>query len=86
MGFLGWIVLGGLAGWIASMIMGTDKSMGLLANIFVGIIGALIGGFLVSLLGGEGVNGFNPWSLLVAVLGSIVLLWIVKAVRGGDKA
>lgn len=83
MGLLSWIILGGLAGWIASMVMGTDKSMGILANIFVGVIGALIGGFIVSLFGGEGVNGFNVWSLIVAVLGSIVLLWIVKAVRGG---
>lgn len=82
MGILSWIILGGLAGWIASMVMSTDKSMGVLANIFVGIIGALIGGFLVSLFGGEGVTGFNLWSLIVAVLGSIVLLWIVKAVRG----
>ena len=83
MGLLSWIILGGIAGWIASMVMGTDKSMGVLANIFVGVIGALIGGFIVSLFGGEGVTGFNVWSLVVAVLGSIVLLWIVKAVRGG---
>ncbi len=86
MGFLSWIIIGGLAGWIASKVMGTDKSMGVMANILVGVIGALIGGFVVSMLGGEGVNGFNVWSLLVAILGSIILLWIVKAVRGGDKA
>lgn len=83
MGIIGWIILGGLAGWIASMIMGTDKSMGVLANIAVGIVGALIGGFLVSLFGGSGVTGFNIWSFVVAVLGSIILLGIVKAVRGG---
>ena len=86
MGLLSWIILGGIAGWIASMVMGTDKSMGILANIFVGVIGALIGGFIVSLFGGEGVNGFNVWSLVVAVLGSIILLWIVKAVRGDGTA
>lgn len=85
MGILSWIIIGGLAGWIASMIMDTDKSMGMLANIIVGIIGALIGGFLVSLLGGQGVTGFNLWSLIVAVLGSIVLLGIVKAMRGGGS-
>jgi uncharacterized membrane protein YeaQ/YmgE (transglycosylase-associated protein family) len=85
MGILSWIIIGGLAGWIASMVMSTDKSMGMFANIVVGIIGGLIGGFLVSLFGGSGMTGFNIWSLLVAVLGSIVLLAIVKAVRGGDK-
>ncbi len=85
MGILSWIIIGGLAGWIASMVMNTDKSMGMLANIVVGIIGGLIGGFLVSLFGGSGMTGFNIWSLVVAVLGSIILLGIVKAVRGGDK-
>jgi len=83
MGIISWIVLGGLAGWIASMIMGTDKSMGVMANIFVGIVGALIGGFLLSVFGGSGVTGFNIWSLAVAILGSIILLGIVKAARGG---
>lgn len=86
MGWLGWIVLGGLAGWIGSKIMKTDESMGLMANIIVGIIGGLLGGFLFNLLGGSGVTGFNVWSLLVAVVGSVVLLAIVKAFRGGDKA
>ncbi len=83
MGLISWIVIGGLAGWIASMVMDTDKSMGLMANIIVGIIGGLIGGFVVSLFGGAGMTGFNVWSLLVAVLGSVILLAIVKAVRGG---
>ena len=82
MGVIGWIVLGGLAGWVASMIMKTDKSMGVLANIIVGIVGALVGGFLVSLFGADqGVNGFNLWSFFVALLGSVILLWIVKALR-----
>lgn len=81
MGFIGWIVLGGLAGWVASMIAKTDKDMGVLANIAVGIIGGFIGGFVVSLLGGEGVNGFNIYSFLVALLGAVILLWIVKAIR-----
>jgi len=81
MGLLGWIILGGLAGWVASMVMKTDKSMGVFANIIVGIVGALIGGFIVSLVGGEGVTGFNVWSFLVALLGSIILLAIVKAAR-----
>lgn len=83
MSILAWIVVGGLAGWIASKIMHTDESQGILANIVVGIIGALLGGFLLSLFGGNGVSGFNFYSLLVAVIGSCILLWIVRLVRGG---
>ena len=82
MGFLGWIVLGGLAGWIASMIAKTDESMGVLMNIVVGIIGAFIGGFLFNMFGGEGVTGFNFYSFLVALVGAVVLLMIVRAVSG----
>lgn len=75
-----WIVLGGLAGWIASMIMGTNRQQGLLMDIVVGIVGAIIGGYLVSLVG-LGTGGFI-WSLLVAVLGAVILLWIMRMVRG----
>lgn len=76
-----WIIIGGLAGWIASKIMNTDASMGPIANIVVGIIGAFIGGFLFSLLGGSGFTGLNIYSFLVALVGAIVLLAILKAVR-----
>lgn len=82
MGIIGWIVLGGLAGWVASMIAKTDGSMGILANIVVGIIGAGIGGFLFNILGGEGVNGFNLYSFVVALIGAVILLMIVRAVTG----
>jgi uncharacterized membrane protein YeaQ/YmgE (transglycosylase-associated protein family) len=58
--------------------MKKNRSMGAFANIAVGIIGAFIGGFLVNIFGGEGVTGFNVWSLLVAVVGAIVLLWIIN--------
>lgn len=86
MGIIGWIVLGGIAGWIASIITGTNAQMGLVANIVVGIIGGLIGGFLFSLVGGADVTGFNLWSLFVAVIGSVILLAIVRAMRGGKAA
>jgi uncharacterized membrane protein YeaQ/YmgE (transglycosylase-associated protein family) len=76
-----WIVLGGLAGWIASLVMGRDAQMGLLANIIVGIIGALIGGFLMNQFGQAGVTGFNIYSLLVAIGGAIVLLFLYGLVR-----
>lgn len=82
MGLIGWIVLGGLAGWVASMIMGNDKQQGLLGNIIVGIIGAGIGGFVVSLIGGEGITGFNIWSFVVALLGAIILIWLWRLITG----
>lgn len=82
MGIIGWIVLGGIAGWIASIIMGKDAQMGIVANIIVGIVGGLLGGFLFSLIGGSDVNGFNLWSLFVAVVGSVVLLGIVRMFQG----
>lgn len=81
MGILSWIVLGGLAGWIASMFAKTNESMGIFANIIVGIIGALIGGFVFGLFGGSDVTGFNLYSLLVATVGAFILLMIIKAVR-----
>lgn len=82
MGIIAWIILGALAGWIASMIMKTDAEQGAVANIVVGIIGALVGGFLVGMLGGSDVTGLNLYSLLVAVLGAVVTLFVYKAVTG----
>lgn len=81
MGIIAWIIFGGLAGWIASMIASTNAEQGLLGNIIVGILGALVGGFLFQLLGGEGITGFNIWSMIVAVAGSVLLLLIFKTVR-----
>lgn len=78
-----WIVVGALAGWIASMIMRTDASMGALANIIVGILGAFLGGWVVSLFTTPPEPGaLNFGSVLTAILGSVILLAIVKAVRG----
>lgn len=85
MGIIGWIVLGGLAGWVASMFVGTDKQQGLLGNIIAGIIGGVVGGWLFSLLGGAGVTGFNIWSFVVALIGAVVVLLIWKAIRGRGK-
>jgi uncharacterized membrane protein YeaQ/YmgE (transglycosylase-associated protein family) len=76
MGILTWIILGAIAGWIASMIMKTNASQGLLTDVIVGIVGALVGGFVFNLLGAGGVSGFNVYSLLVAVVGSVILLWV----------
>jgi uncharacterized membrane protein YeaQ/YmgE (transglycosylase-associated protein family) len=76
-----WIVLGALAGWIASMLMGRNAQMGAGANIIVGIIGAVIGGFLMNAVGGPGVTGFNLYSILVAIGGAVVLLFLVGLFR-----
>lgn len=78
MGILAWIIIGALAGWIASILMGTNEQMGAGANIVVGIVGALIGGLLFNLLGDEGVTGLNLWSLFVAIIGATILLALVK--------
>lgn len=82
MGIIAWLIVGGLAGWIASMIMGKNEQMGLVANIIVGIIGAFIGGFVMNALGGNGdMTGINIASIFVAVLGSVILLAILKAIK-----
>lgn len=75
-----WILLGGVAGWIASIIKGTRAQMGLSANIIVGIIGAFIGGWLLGLLGVGPATGFNLPSIFVAVVGAVVLLTLLNAV------
>ena len=77
-----WLLFGALAGWIASKIMKTDAQMGALANIVVGIIGAFIGGFLYRTLTGNMVEGFNLVSLVIAIVGAVILLAIVKALTG----
>jgi uncharacterized membrane protein YeaQ/YmgE (transglycosylase-associated protein family) len=84
MGIIAWLIFGGLAGWIASMIMGTNAQQGLLMNIIVGIVGAFIGGFLFSLLTGRPNQfDFNIGSFVVAVIGAVVLLAILNFFRRG---
>jgi uncharacterized membrane protein YeaQ/YmgE (transglycosylase-associated protein family) len=82
MNILAWIVLGALAGWIASIIMRRNKQMGAIANIVVGIIGAFIGGYIMDFFGAQGFTGFNVQSLLVAILGAVILLWLVNLISG----
>ena len=81
MSILSWIIIGALAGWIASKIMGIDEQQGGLGNIIVGILGGVIGGWIMSFIGKTGVNGFSLWSFIVALIGSIVLIAIFKAIR-----
>lgn len=80
MNLLLWIVLGALAGWVASLIMKTDAQQGAIMNIVLGIVGALVGGFIMSLFGLEGVTGFNLYSILVSILGAVVLVWLGRMV------
>ncbi len=81
MGIILWIIFGALVGWVASLIMKSDAEQGALMNIIVGIVGAVIGGWLMSVLGETGVSGFNVYSFLVALLGACALIAIVRAVR-----
>ena len=84
MGILSWIILGGIAGWLASVIMRNNASMGVLANIIVGIIGAFLGGFVMNLIGAQAdITGFNLESFLVALVGSVILLAIINLIRRG---
>ena len=82
MDILLWIVLGAVAGWVASLIMGTDARQGWLMNVVLGIIGAFVGGFIMNLFGQTGATGFNLYSLIVAILGAVVLVWVGGAFFG----
>lgn len=79
MGILSWIIIGGIAGWLASILTGNNRKMGIGSNIIVGILGGFLGGFIFNILGGIGVTGFNLWSLLVSFIGAVVLLAIISA-------
>jgi uncharacterized membrane protein YeaQ/YmgE (transglycosylase-associated protein family) len=81
MGILLWIIFGGIVGWIASLIMRTDSQQGIIMNVIVGVVGAMIGGWIMSSLGETAVTGFNLYSFLVALLGSIILITIIGALR-----
>lgn len=82
MSILSWIVVGLIAGWLAGMIM-KGGGYGLIGNIVVGVLGALLGGFLATLLiGSDFVTGFNLGTILVALGGSIVLIWLVRILPG----
>ena len=81
-----WIVIGGLIGWAASIVMKTDAQQGMVLNVVVGIVGALVGGWLLSPLFGTGTtnqNDFSLASLVVSLLGAIILLAVVNLLRRG---
>lgn len=78
--FIGWIIVGGLAGWIGSKIMGTDASMGIVLNIVVGVIGGLLGGWVLTLFGVDVAGGGIIFSFITCLIGAVILLWIVGLV------
>jgi len=78
MSILAWIVLGGISGWIASLIV-NKSGEGLLRDILLGIVGAIVGGWLFTTFGSTGVTGFNVWSGFVAVVGGVLVLVLYHA-------
>jgi len=91
MSYIIWIIVGGISGWIASKIMNADQSMGLVANIVVGIIGAIIGGTLFTLLTSgdlaltNALNGSNLiGSIVISVIGSMILIWLLRFFRSSN--
>ncbi|ASY43700.1 MAG: GlsB/YeaQ/YmgE family stress response membrane protein [Sphingobium sp.] len=83
MGIIMWLIVGGIIGWLASMIMRTDAQQGILLNIVVGVVGAFIGGMIFS---GGSINnaGLSLYSFLVSLVGAVILLAIVNLVRRGS--
>jgi uncharacterized membrane protein YeaQ/YmgE (transglycosylase-associated protein family) len=79
---LAWIIVGAIAGWLASIVMKTNASQGLLLDIIVGIVGGLIGGFVLQALGiGGEVTGLNIGSIVVAFIGAVILLALLRLLR-----
>jgi uncharacterized membrane protein YeaQ/YmgE (transglycosylase-associated protein family) len=81
-----WLVVGGVIGWIASKIMNTDAQQGIVLNVVVGIVGAVVGGYLISPLLGQGTintNDFSVMGLVVSLIGAIILLAIVNLIMRG---
>ena len=81
MGIISWIIVGLIAGALGKIILPGDDPGGFIVTILIGMAGALVGGFIVGLLGGTGATGFNIWSILVAAIGAIVLLAVYRLWR-----
>ena len=79
MNILLWVILGAIAGWIADMIMKSDH--GVIEDIILGVVGAFVGGFILNFLGQSGVTGFNIYSLIVAVIGAVILIFLGRLIH-----
>jgi uncharacterized membrane protein YeaQ/YmgE (transglycosylase-associated protein family) len=84
MSIIGWVVLGLIAGFIASRLVG-NAGQGIVLDIVLGVIGAVVGGFIFSAFGGAGVTGFNVYSMIVAIVGAVVVLWLYHSLAGGGR-
>jgi uncharacterized membrane protein YeaQ/YmgE (transglycosylase-associated protein family) len=85
MGILSWIVVGLIAGLLAKLILPGDNPGGLIVTTVIGMVGAVVGGFVIGILGGAGATGFNVWSILVATLGAVILLFVYRLFTGGRR-
>ena len=82
MGIISWLIVGLIAGVVAKLVVPGEDPGGFLATIFIGMLGAFVGGLIVGVFGGTGVTGINIWSILVAILGAMVLLALYRLVTG----
>ena len=82
MGFLLWLVFGGIVGWIASLITKNNHNMGIVANVVVGLVGSIIGGWIASLFGFGAFGVFHIGGMIIAILGAVILLTIINMIKG----
>jgi uncharacterized membrane protein YeaQ/YmgE (transglycosylase-associated protein family) len=85
MGFVAWLIIGAIAGWLASKVMKTSRQQGLPVDIVVGILGAIVGDFLFEQFGSTGTTGFDIWSIFVAFTGAVLLLVAIRLLTEGRK-
>jgi uncharacterized membrane protein YeaQ/YmgE (transglycosylase-associated protein family) len=84
-GIISWIVVGLIAGLLARFLLPGDDHGGLILTTLIGMAGAVVGGVLIGVLGGAGATGFNVWSILVATLGAVMLLFVYRLLTGGQR-
>jgi len=82
MGILTWIIVGVIAGFLAKAVVPGEGPGGVLGDLVIGVVGAIIGGWIMNSFGNAGANGLNIWSIFVAFLGAVVLLFIMRALTG----
>ncbi len=85
MGIVSWILVGFIAGLLAKLLLPGDDPGGLIVTTVIGMVGAVVGGILIGILGGAGATGFNVWSILVATLGAIILLFVYRLFAGARR-
>lgn len=83
MGLLSWIILGGIAGWIATAATGVAEKRGCVFNIILGVLGSIVGGWVFEHFGHRGMTGFSGWSLLVATVGAMIFLFLARLIGAG---